>query len=192
MTLAKAQKISIGIAIVILIGIPVGGCSQPTGKYTGPLDKLTLAAYAGDTGALVYITEDQGFYVRNGLDVIIKDYEAGKLAADALLAGEADICTSADIVLVSNSFEHDDLRILATVALGETVELVTRKDSGINQPSDLEGKTIGVTKKSTGEFFLGTFLIFHGLSLQDIEIVDLTPSEIVEAVVNGDTDAGQS
>jgi len=33
------------------------------------------------------------------------------LAADALLAGEADICTSADFILVSNSFEHDDPRI---------------------------------------------------------------------------------
>jgi len=52
MTFTKAQKIFIGIAIVVLIGVSVSGCSQPTGKYTGPVDKLTLAAYAGDTGAL--------------------------------------------------------------------------------------------------------------------------------------------
>jgi len=190
MTFTKAQKILIGIAIIVLIGIPVGGCSQQTGKYTGPLDKLTLAAYAGDTGALVYVADEQGYFTDNGLDVIIKDFEAGKLAADALLIGEADISTSADFVLVSNSFEHDNLRVLGTVALADVIELVARKDTGINQPSDLKGKKVGVTEKSAGEFFLGTFLVFHGLSLQDIEVVDLKPSEIVDAVVNGDIDAG--
>ena len=190
MTFTRAQKMFIGIAIIVVIAISVGGCSQQPEEYTGPVDKLTLAAYAGDTGALVYIAQEQGYFVDNGLDVIIKDYEAGKLAADALLAGEADICTSAGFVLVSNSFEHDDLRILGTVASAETVELVTRKDSGINQPSDLKGKKIGVTKKSTGEFFLGTFLIFNGLSVRDVEVVDLTPSEIVDAVANGEIDAG--
>jgi len=138
MTFAKAQKIFIGIAIIVVIGISVGGCQEQPEKYTGPLDKLTVAAYAGDTGALVYIAQEQGYFVDNGLDVVITDYEAGKLAADALLAGEADISTSADFVLVSNSFEHDNLRIPGTIALANSVELVTRKDTGINQPSDLK------------------------------------------------------
>jgi len=153
MTFTKAQKQFIGIAIIVVIGISVGGCQKQPEEYTGPLNKLTLAAYAGDTGALVYIAQEQGYFVDNGIDVIIKDYEAGKLAADALLAGEADICTSADFVLVSNSFEHDNLRILGTVALAEMVELVTRKDSGINQPSDLKGKGLELRKKVRGNSF---------------------------------------
>ena len=142
MTSAKTERMFIAIAIIVVIGVSVGGCSQPTGKYTGPVSKLILAAYAGDTGALVYVAQEQGYFADNGLDVTIKDYEAGKLAADAVLVGEADISTSADIVLVSNSFEHDDLRILGTVALAEINDLVTRKDSGINEPSDLKGKKI--------------------------------------------------
>ena len=190
MTLMKTRRIIISIAIIVLIGIPVGGCSQPTGKYTGPVDKLTLAAYAGDTGALVYIAQEQGYFADNGLDVTIKDYEAGKLAADALLAGEADICTSADSVLVSHSFKHDNLRVFGTVAKANLIELVARKDIGINQPADLKGKKVGVTRKSAGQFFLGTLLMFNGLSMEDVEIVDLTPSEIVEAISSGEIDAG--
>ena len=190
MTFTKAQKIFIGIAIIVVIGVSVGGCQEKPEEYTGPVEKLTLAAYAGDTGALVYIAQEQGYFADNGLDVTIKDFESGKAAADVLLAGEADISTSADFVLVSNSFEQDNLRVLGTVALAETVELVTREDTGINQPSDLKGKRVGITRKSVGEFFLGTFLIFHGLSVQDVQVIDLTPSEIVDAVVNGDIDAG--
>ena len=54
----------------------------------------------------------------------------------------------------------------------------------------MKGKKIGATKKTSGEFSLGLFLTFHGLSEKDVELVDLKPSEIVEAVVNGDVDAG--
>ncbi|MBC8230736.1 NrtA/SsuA/CpmA family ABC transporter substrate-binding protein [bacterium] len=188
----KGQLIWIGAAFVI-VALAVGGyfwfsLEQPR-KYTRAVEKLTLAAYKGDTGALVYIAQEQGYFTENGLDVTIKDYEAGKLAADALLANEADISTSADFVLVSNSFEHDNLRVLGTVALADINELVARRDRGIATPGDLKGKKIGVTRKSIGEFFLGTFLIFEGLSLADVEVVDLKPSEIVEAISAGEIDA---
>jgi len=55
------------------------------------VDKLSLAAYAEDTGALIYIAQEQGYSAGSGLEAIIKDFEAVKLATDALLAGEADI-----------------------------------------------------------------------------------------------------
>ena len=190
MTCTKAQKIFIGIAIIVVTAISVSGCQKQPGKYTGPVEKITLAAYAGEAGVLVYVAEDQGYFEENGLEVTIKDYESGKAAADALIAGEADIATSADFVFVSNSFEHTDLRVFGTVAAAEVKELVARKDKGITTTDDLRGKKIGVTKKSGGEFALGTFLIFNGLSYQDVELVDLSPSEIVEAISNGDIDAG--
>jgi len=190
MTFAKAQKMFIAIAIIAVIGVSVGGCQEQPEKYTGPVEKITLAAYAGETGALVYVAEDQGYFEENGLEVTIKDYESGKAAADALIDGEADIAASADFVFVSNSFDHADLRVFGTVATAEVKELVARKDKGITTIDDLIGKKIGVTKKSGGEFALGRFLIFNALSYEDVELVDLKPSEIVEAVLNGDIDAG--
>jgi NitT/TauT family transport system substrate-binding protein len=178
------------IALIAVIGISLGGCSQQTEKYTGPVEKITVAAYAGETGALVYVAEDQGFFDKNGLEVTIKDYGSGKAAADAVIDGEADISTSAGFVFVSNSFDHADLRVFGTVATAEVKELVARKDKGITTIDDLAGKKIGVTKKSGGEFALGRFLVFNALSYEDVELVDLKPSEIVEAVLNGDIDAG--
>ncbi len=62
MTLTKTQKIFVGIAIIVLIGISVGGCQEQPEEYTGPVEKITLAAYAGETGALVYVAEDQGYF----------------------------------------------------------------------------------------------------------------------------------
>jgi len=186
------KRILIGIIVVAVI---IGGyfwlSQEKPEEYTGPVEKITLAAYAGDIGALVYITEEQGFFEQNGLDVTIKDYEAGKLAAEALLTGEADISTTADAAFVGKSFDNPDIRILGTVEIGEDIHgPVARKDRDVSTPTDLKDKRIGVTKKTSGEFFFGAFLTFNGLSYQDVELVDLKPSEIIEGVVNGDVDAG--
>lgn len=181
------------IVLIIALGLAVGGYlflgqRQPE-EYTGPVERITVAAAAYLTGALVYIAEDQGFFKKNDLEVTIKDCESGKAAADALIDGEADIATSAGFVFVSNSFDHTDLRVFGTVATAQAKELIARKDKGIAAIDDLIGKKIGVTKKSGAEFLLGVFLLFNALSYEDVELVDLRPTEIVEAISNGDIDA---
>jgi len=180
---------------ILLVAVIVGSylwlsLRQPEeSKYTGPVEKITLAAGGYLTGALVYVAEDQGFFKRNGLDVTIKHYMSGKACADALIAGEADIATSADNVFVSNSFEHADLRVFGTVALAQIKEMVARKDKGITTVNDLRGKKIGVTKKSGAEFLLGVFLTFNSISLQDVKLVDLKPVKMLGAISKGDVDA---
>ncbi len=179
------------LVVVVALGLAVGGYlflgQQQIQEYTGPVEKITVAG--AKSGALVYIAHDKGFFEENGLDVTIKSFGAGKLAVDALLTGETDMATGAEFVLVSNSFEHDDLRILAVVSAANVCSVVARKDRGISQPADLKGKRIGVTRKSSGEFYLGTFLTFSGLTLADVEIIDLKPLAIVESMEKGAIDA---
>jgi len=181
------------IVVIIALGSVVGGyfflSQRQLKKYTGPVEKITVAAAAYLTGALVYVAEDQGFFEKNGLEVTIKDCESGKAAADALIDGEVDISTSAGFVFVSNSFDYPDLRVFGTVATAQVKELIARKDKGITTIDDLRGKKIGVTTKSGAEFLFGVFLVFNALSYEDIELVDLGPSDMVKAISNGDIDA---
>ncbi len=126
----------IGILVVIIaLGLAVGGylwlSQEKPEKYTGPVEKITVAAAENLIGALVYFAEDQGYFKENGLEVTLKGYGSGKACADALIAGEADISTSADNVFVSYSFEHADFRVLGTIATKQVKELVARKDKGI-------------------------------------------------------------
>lgn len=176
------------VVVVVIVGIGIYWLVQRgSEKYTGPVEKVRVAA--GKSAVLVYIAKEQEFFQKNGLDVEIKDYQAGKLATDALLAGDADLSTAAQSVLANHGFERDDLRALVAIAAYQIKELVARKDRGIFKISDLKGKKVGVTKKSAGEFALGKFLIFNELSLKDVELVNLKPLEIVEAVINGEIDA---
>jgi len=188
----KKIRAWIWVPVVVII-LAVGGyfwlSQKKPEKYTGPVEKITVASAEYLTGTLVYVAEDQGFFKKNGLEVTIKDYGSGKACADALMAGEADISTSADNVFVSNSFKHADLRVFGTVATAQVKELVARKDKGITTINDLIGKKIGVTKKSGAEFQLGVFLTFNRISQEDVELVDLKPPEMKGAISNGDIDA---
>jgi len=186
----KKTLIGIIIAVVVLAGLGFYWFVQKQPKkYTGPVEKITVAAAEYLTGSLIYVAEDQGFFEKNGLEVTIKGYGSGKACADALITGEADIATSADNVFVSNSFKHTDLRVLGTVATAQVKELVARKDKGITTISDLKGKKIGVTKKSGAEFQLGVFLTLNSISEEDVELVDLRPPEMMAAIASGDVDA---
>ena len=184
----KASSKLFLLAGLLVLAIGLSGCGGGGGD--GAVEEITLAVYTGSDSALVYIAQEQGFFADNGVNVTFKEYEAGKLAADALIAGDADISTSSDFVFVSNVLEMDDLRLLGTVSQSDLIELVARKDRGISTLADIKGKKIGVTRKSAGEFSLGTFLTFNGLSTDDVEVVDLTPSGIVEAISKGEIDAG--
>ncbi len=164
-------------------------CSDNPSVPSGPAETITVAAYAGDSGMLVYLAEALGHYRHNNLNVIIKDYESGKQATDAMLAGQADVSTATDFVFVSNGFTHADLRTIGTIAMADVCELVARKDRGILAPKDLKGKTIGITKKSIGEFMLGRFLLFNDILMEEVRIVDLTPSELIRSITSGQIDA---
>jgi NitT/TauT family transport system substrate-binding protein len=186
---AWIRILAAGIAVSLLVGGLYWLTRDEPEKYSGPVEKITVAAAEYLTGALVYIAEDQGIFEENGLEMTIKSYGSGKACADALIDGEADISTSADFVFVSNSFEYTDLRVFGTVATKQVKELVARKDRGITAINDLVGKKIGVTKKSGAEFQLGVFLTFNGISQEDVELVDLRPPEMLGAISNGDVDA---
>ncbi len=81
------------------------------------------------------------------------------------------------------------MKAISTIDLADAIELVARKDHGITRPTDLRGKTIAIPKNTQAEFFLGRFLTFNNLSLGDVEIVGMNPSELVEAIVAGTIDA---
>lgn len=54
---------------------------------------------------------------------------------------------------------------------------------------DLRGKRIGVPLRTTGEFFLYTFLLFRGISLKEVILIDTQPEQMYAALQQGRIDA---
>lgn len=121
--------------------------------------------------------------------MVFKDYQTGTIAIDALSRGEVDVATAPEFTFVSYAFNNSNLRILASIATVDAVEIVARSDSGIAQPWQLIGKSVGVVRNGPGEFYLGRFLVLNHLSRDDVKVVYLSPDEIVAHLTSGEIDA---
>lgn len=186
----KSHILTVFVFLLIILSVGSTGCSrQESGKYTGPVERITLAAYAGSYGFIPFVAQEKGFFKENGLEVTVNEYDFGLKAADALIGGKADIATAADFVLVSYSFEHPDLRTIGSIARSLTDEIIARRDRGIEKPLDLKGRKIGVSPNTKAEYFLARFLMFNGIDYKAIKAVHLPPSQIVEAISKGEIDA---
>jgi NitT/TauT family transport system substrate-binding protein len=107
------------------------------------------------------------------------------------LNGKADIVVgTTEFPLAANILNGAQIRTISSIAKSEFVYLVARADRGISEISDLKGKTIGTTFGTISHFYLGRFLELNGISVQDVDLIDLkTPAEWVNAVVDGSVDA---
>lgn len=177
------------LLLIIAIGINRNFFSkklQPT--YTGPVEKLRIGNVR-EYSIFNSVAQENGYFTKNGLEGVIREYESGPPAVKDLLAGKVDVALASDNAGVQTIFTHPELRIIAQFVRNRVFSVIVRKDQGITMPSDLRGKKIGVTKKSAGEFLLSQFLTFHNLNQHDIIIVDLPPSQIKAVFQQGAIDA---
>jgi ABC-type nitrate/sulfonate/bicarbonate transport system substrate-binding protein len=155
----------------------------------GISQKVNFGIHRGPDSSLIYIALDRGFFKKNGIDASIKEYEVGRFAADALLAGDVDIASVPEFVHVLKSFGDPTLRILATIGTAEDQEIIARRDRGIKEIKDLTGKKIGAGREGITRFFLETFLTYNDVRIENVVPVNLLPSEMGDAISSGRVDA---
>jgi ABC-type nitrate/sulfonate/bicarbonate transport system substrate-binding protein len=159
-------------------------------KDGGPKEREKLKVGVTDAaGALIFVGQERGIFKRQGLDLSVKNYQAGLYAINDLVEGKVDVAGCAELVLALQGFKRSDLRALATIASADSTDVIARKDRGINRPEDLRGKRVGVIRNTISDFFLLSFLSFHGVPSIEIQMIDLKPYEIVAAIADGKIDA---
>ncbi len=189
-----SKKILIVIIImpaVLWLGFYWYGQKQSE-KDTGPFEKVTLGIESSLLSAPVWIAENKGFFQEEGLDLTIKEFDSGRLSLLAMLKGdeEIDISAAAPTPIMFNSFNRQDFSIFTTFAYAyEDIKVIANKDKGINTVADLKGKKIGTPMGTTGQFFTETFLIHNIISISDVELVNITPSDLPSALNKGEVDA---
>jgi ABC-type nitrate/sulfonate/bicarbonate transport system substrate-binding protein len=185
----KTTRILVGI--IVVIGVMISGCVQQVEKPT-ELEKATLGAESSLLPAAVWVAENKGYFQEQGLDLTIKEFDSGKASLLAMLEGDEgiDISTVAPTPIMFNSFDRQDFSIFATFVYSyDDVKVIARKDKGITTVVDLRGKKIGTPAGTTGQFFVEAFLIHTGLSASEVEVVDIAPSDLPEALNSGQVDA---
>jgi NitT/TauT family transport system substrate-binding protein len=179
------------IATVVFLAVAVLLSAVPSAKVVHA-ESLRLGFPRDISAAPIYVAESQGFFKKWGVNVVMKEYEAGVVAVNDLVADELDLATASEFVFVLQSAKHADLRMPATVCTLSVLELVVRKDRGIARPQDLRGKRVAVAQGTASEFFLFNYFVFNRIPKESVEIVYYPPSEIVKALLSGAADAAIS
>lgn len=152
-------------------------------------EPLVIGVQSNCFSALVLIAKEKGFFEKEGVAVTLKFYPSGKVAHQALLRGEVDLCTVADMPIAVGGI-LDSSRIIATIGkTNREKKISARVDRGIRSVKDLKGKRIGTQKNSAVHFFLSVLLTEHLLSEDSLEVVFLPAAELPDALERGDIDA---
>ncbi len=186
------MKTRIFLAFLSVVGlILLTGCDSSNSKKAsvGSPELLTISTYSGDISSLFWVAKDQGYFSEHGVNVDFRIKESGLAAFGDMLAGNADLATTAEFVLASQIAELQDTRILAVVAQIDNVRLVARRDRGITKLADIRNKRIGAMRNSVGEYFLDLLLVLEGIPRKEVQLVDLQPSDQVQAIAKGNIDA---
>lgn len=171
------------IAGSIAIGLMIGASAAAE-----PL-RLGLSTWVG-YGPL-YIAKEKGFFKEEGVEVeLIKlgDLEGEPSGAEALAADQVDaVMTTVDTALKHWS-EEQGFRYLFAVDDSKGGDgIVANRE--IQDLAGLKRQRVALEKGSVSEFYLGVLLMDAGVSLADVDVVDMDGEESVNAFAAQQVDA---
>ena len=156
--------------------------------YSGMTESIIIEELPYESYGLIYIAEEQELFTRNGLNVTMRNYGVPNFL-NGLLSDEVDIGLSSEYVFVRKVFNQANISVIGNIDRYQNVYLIGRKDKGIEKVSDLSGKKIGLTRNTISEFYLGRFLDLHGMSIRDVTLSNMPPSQYMQAITNGSIEA---
>lgn len=155
-----------------------------------PLEKLVLATPRITFSSLLFLAKHNDLFVKHGLDVELVVTATGKEALEMTLAGEADIAAVATLPLAYAVARGATPRVLAVISKSDHEHsVVARRDRGIEQPTDLQGKTIGILPGTSAQFYLEALLINANVARNNVHMKSITPQGSQNAIVSGEVDA---
>ncbi|AOY96794.1 myristoyl transferase [Cupriavidus sp. USMAA2-4] len=188
------------------VGLGLAACSREDAQAPGKAaaggapavirqagDKVRFKYPDNPSFDLVYLADQLGYFDGSNTR---PDY-IGKVAAPQIIplvgTGEIDFGSRMVPLVISAFASGADIQVVA--AGGETLEAAphmkyfVRKDSGIRQPKDLEGKTIGFNSfGACAEFVTKTFLRQKGVDVSKINFVVIPDDQAEQTLATGNTD----
>lgn len=179
------------IALVLVAGLIAALVPRapPTPAPGAPLT-LVIARYKLPHSGLIHIAEAKGYFAEVGLIAKMKDIQTGYEAISQMLKGDVDIAVAGETPLALMLAQGRQPKVIATIFISQwNSGLIARKDHGIAQPRDLQGKKIGFVFSTTTHFELETFLAFHNIPTNAVTMVPGEANALVADLASGSLDA---
>ena len=154
-----------------------------------PAAELVLAVSRGPVSLPVYVAEAKGYFTAEGLAVRVRECSSGRNCLELMLQRQAQVATAAELAVTLASFRRHDLAILGTTSTSShQIKLIARGSSGVRSAADVKGRRVGFVPASSSQYFLDTWVTFHGIDPKDMHKVPLEPERMAEAIAQREVD----
>lgn len=192
------------LAVATAMALALAGCGADDGgegASGGASDnKVTVGIVKLAIFAPIFVADAKGYFEDEGLDVEIQGVKSGQDAVPLAASGQIDVAAvgfSAGMFSAVNTGLEVKTVASMGVSDGDTDKSPTNlvvapgKAQEITDIAALKGKKVAVLagKGGTGAYLLGIALESAGLSINDVELVNLSNPDMPAALQNGSVDA---
>lgn len=172
---------------VLVLALLVASCagSSPSRDLTPVTFMAGFTPQANLPFVGVYVADSLGYFAEEGLDVTIEHSAGGSEHLQLLAAGDVDVTTQDAAVMLERRADPG-LPLVSIGLIGQRGQqaFVALEESGIETPSDWEGRTVGF--KGTPPPDLFAILDAVGVDASDVELVNVgfDPRALTEGQVD--------
>lgn len=191
----KLKSLAIPVVVSALL---VAGCSstepEKVGETEGEADyEISLAVVPGQDIGLIYVPEVQDIFAEHGITLEVTEV-GGQDVVDGVVDGDFDLAYAAYVPPILALADGADLKVISGLSnlgpAGSNGSTIVGEDSGISTWADLEGKKVAVASaKSFSTLGLEASMAKDGVE-GAMELVELDPGKIGDALDSGEVDAG--
>ncbi len=177
------------LTVIVLIAALAGACALPaqqpkdTVKVTLALDWFPWSNHSG-----LFVAQEKGYFRDEGLEVNIYTPADPSSVLQTVGAGRDDFGISYQTAVLLARAEDVPVVSIAALVQHPLNSIMTLKTSGIEKPGQLKGKKVGYPGTPDNEPLLDTMLKKEGLTLKDIELVNVG-YDLVPALIGKKVDA---
>lgn len=154
----------------------------PKAGATGPT--VRIAVGVDPSYAPIYLAKERGMFDKAGVNVQLMQVEGGPAAAEAVVAGTAQISANADSTALSLMANNANLRAMGVFQSSDRyLKVVLRK--GIDSPKQI--KTMG-SIQGLGLYATHAYLRHNGIDPNSIKIVNGSPPDLPGLLGRGSID----
>ena len=186
----KTMMATVLVATVVAGVLFMSGCVGPTEEEVTDVT-VVLPVMPWSWWSMFYTAESQGYYAEDGLNVnFVYTSEGGYGVVKQVAAGQGQFgFAGGDTLMVARS---NDIPVVTVYQQDHSTmwNIISMNDSGINNLTDLEGKTIAINGPESPLHLAAKGSLKNvGVDYNSITWVPVGGTNIISALVGGDADA---